>query len=200
MSQLRTSSPNKIICIGRNYVAHIHELGNEIPDDMVVFCKPNSALSNGLCAKHLGESLHYEAELCLLIESGQIAGVGVGLDLTKRELQSKLKAKGLPWERAKAFDGAAQLTQFVMIDELADSIRFELWVDDELRQSAEQSLMMYKPREIIAELSNFMTLQDGDVIMTGTPKGVGPVEANKHYRVKLFDGDRCLLEHCWFAV
>lgn len=199
MTQLVKSTPNKLVCIGRNYVEHIQELGNEIPDEMVVFCKPNSALADNLSSQHLGEQLHYEAELCLLIEQGQIAGVGVGLDLTKRELQAKLKNKGLPWERAKAFDGAALLTDFVMLEEFTDKIRFELWVDGELRQSAEQSLMMYKPSDILVELNRFMRLQDGDVIMTGTPKGVGPVESNLLYQAKLFDGDECLLEHSWLA-
>ncbi|MBW8191742.1 fumarylacetoacetate hydrolase family protein [Neiella marina] len=193
------NTPNKLACIGRNYVEHIKELGNEIPDDMVVFCKPNSAISKTLHSQHQGEPLHYEAELCLLIQQGQIAGVGVGLDLTKRDLQSRLKAKGLPWERAKAFDGAAVLSDFVALDHVPDELRFELWVNDERRQYGEPALMMYKPPQILAELQSFMTLQDGDVVMTGTPKGVGAVEAGKDYQVKLFVGEQCVLSQHWPA-
>ncbi|MFA0697572.1 fumarylacetoacetate hydrolase family protein, partial [Vibrio sp. 10N.222.49.C9] len=95
-------TPSKILCVGRNYAAHIEELGNEIPEDMVVFMKPNSSLSQQLNSFH-DEPLHYEAELCFLVKDGEFSGVAIGLDLTKRETQSALKAKGLPWERAKAF-------------------------------------------------------------------------------------------------
>ncbi|MGL5358272.1 MAG: fumarylacetoacetate hydrolase family protein, partial [Shewanella sp.] len=109
--------PTKIVCIGRNYVDHIHELGNEIPEDMVVFVKPNSAITTQLHSQHQGEALHYEAELCFLFQGGRFSHVAVGLDLTKRALQNQLKAKGLPWERAKAFDGAALLSPFIAIED-----------------------------------------------------------------------------------
>ncbi len=99
-------TPSKIVCVGRNYVAHIEELGNEIPEQMVVFNKPNSAIGDTLYA-NLGEPLHYESELAFMVRAGQLAAVAFGLDLTRRELQSRLKHRGLPWERAKAFDGAA---------------------------------------------------------------------------------------------
>ena len=105
-------SPSKIICIGRNYVDHIAELGNEVPDEMVVFLKPNSAISSKLQSYHQ-EPLHYEAELCFLYQQGHFTAVAIGLDLTKRNLQAKLKTKGLPWERAKSFNGAAVFSDFV---------------------------------------------------------------------------------------
>ena len=118
-------TPTKIICIGRNYVEHIAELGNEIPDEMVVFNKPNSAISTELLSFHQ-EPLHYEAELCFVIKNQKFCSFGIGLDLTKRGLQSKLKAKGLPWERAKSFDGSAVFSDFVAIDDVDASLSFEL--------------------------------------------------------------------------
>ena len=98
------TTPSKIVCVGRNYVAHIEELGNEVPEQMVVFGKPNSAIGNKLQAFHGGEPLHYEGEIALAISNGRATAAGFGLDLTKRTLQGQLKKKGLPWERAKAFD------------------------------------------------------------------------------------------------
>ena len=95
-------SPSKVVCIGRNYLEHIQELSNVVPDEMVVFNKPSTSIASQLHSFH-DEQLHYEAEICFIVKSGQFSAVGVGLDLTKRKLQSNLKSKGLPWERAKGF-------------------------------------------------------------------------------------------------
>ncbi|MBP6520577.1 fumarylacetoacetate hydrolase family protein, partial [Shewanella sp.] len=134
--------PTKILCIGRNYVEHIHELGNEIPEDMVVFLKPNSAISTVLHSEHQGETLHYETELCFMFQNGRFSSVAVGLDLTKRDLQTKLKAKGLPWERAKAFDGAALFSPFVAIDDAEAQLHFTLSINDNLVQEGHIDLMI----------------------------------------------------------
>ncbi|SET07560.1 fumarylacetoacetate hydrolase family protein [Thalassotalea agarivorans] len=190
-------SPAKVVCIGRNYVAHIEELGNEVPDQMVVFMKPNSAISSVLQSFHQ-ETLHYEGEICLMIEHGKFGYVGFGLDLTKRGLQSKLKQKGLPWERAKAFDGAAVLSDFVAIDSV-EGLRLELWIDGELIQSGGIELMMYKPDDIIEELGSFTSLTDGDVVMTGTPAGVGEVAKGAVFEGKIFQHDTLLVSHLWTA-
>jgi len=163
--------PSKIVCVGRNYAAHIEELGNEIPDEMVVFNKPNSAISQTL-RSCLDEPLHYESELSFLVESGGLAAVAFGLDLTKRDLQSNLKKKGLPWERAKGFDGAALFSKFVPLPENLEDLSLHLAVDGELRQAGGVTLMMYPPAIILRELAKFMTLEDGDIIMTGTPSGI----------------------------
>ena len=178
--------PSKIICIGRNYVDHIAELGNEVPEEMVVFLKPNSAISTQLQSFHQ-EPLHYEAELCFLYQQdksqkdesqkesnqqGKYTAVAVGLDLTKRNLQAKLKAKGLPWERAKGFNGAAVFSDFVKIDTIDTSLCLELIIDGNIIQVGGVELMMYKPDLILEQLSSFMTLEDGDIVMTVTPKGV----------------------------
>lgn len=106
--------PSKVLCVGRNYLDHIAELNNAVPEQMVVFNKPSTAITNQLIAFHQ-ETLHYEGEICFVVKNGQLASVGIGLDLTKRGLQAKLKEKGLPWERAKAFDGSAVFSRFISL-------------------------------------------------------------------------------------
>ncbi len=178
-------SPSKILCIGRNYVDHIHELGNDIPEDMVVFLKPNSAISNELHSSHLAEALHYETELCFMVHNGRFSHVAVGLDLTKRELQGKLKAKGLPWEKAKAFDGAALFSPFVAIEDASAAFEFELKINGETTQVGHVDLMIYSPATILAELQAHFSLADGDIVMTGTPKGVGIIPPDSVFEVRL---------------
>lgn len=201
-------TPSKIICIGRNYVDHIAELGNEIPDEMVVFVKPNSAITEQLQSHH-HEPLHYEAELCFLYQHtttqqaqgkpGTFVGVAIGLDLTKRTLQAKLKAKGLPWERAKSFDGAALFSDFVQLDSINDSLHLALSIDGNIAQAGGVKLMMYKPEQILAELQTFMTLTDGDIVMTGTPKGVGQIRAGSEFVAKVLQQDKVLISKTWLA-
>ena len=167
-------TPSKVICIGRNYVDHIAELGNEVPDEMVVFIKPNSSITEQLLSYH-DEPLHYEGELCFVHQQGRFSAVGFGLDLTKRTLQSKLKAKGLPWERAKGFDGAAVFSEFIAIENIDSSLTLSLSINDDIVQKGGVDLMIYKPDVILKELRKFLTLEDGDIVMTGTPKGVGVI-------------------------
>ncbi|QYJ77841.1 fumarylacetoacetate hydrolase family protein [Shewanella acanthi] len=194
-----TVSPSKILCIGRNYVDHIHELGNEVPEDMVVFLKPNSALSDTLNSHHLEDVLHFETELCFMFEQGRFSHVGIGLDLTKRELQNKLKAKGLPWEKAKAFDGAALFSPFVAIKDASMPFEFELKINGETTQLGHADLMIYSPATILTELQSIFSLEDGDIVMTGTPKGVGVIPANTLFEVSLRGGETKapLLEWQW---
>ncbi|WP_119968773.1 fumarylacetoacetate hydrolase family protein [Shewanella japonica] len=188
-SNSEATSPSKIICIGRNYVDHIHELGNEVPSDMVVFLKPNSAISTQLISFHQ-EPIHFETELCFSVRNGMFHGVGVGLDLTKRELQSKLKSQQLPWERAKAFDGSALFSDFVSLSSLSltagATFCFQLTIDGEVRQLGHSDLMMYSADDILASVNEFMTLVDGDIVMTGTPKGVGQVALGTVFEIKLW--------------
>lgn len=204
MLENKAIAPSKILCIGRNYVDHIHELGNEIPDDMVVFFKPNSAISAQLHSQHLGETLHYETELCFIYQQGRFSHAGVGLDLTKRELQSKLKAKGLPWEKAKAFDGAALFSPFVAIDDASAQFQFSLCIDGVLTQEGHIDLMIYQPQTILSELQRFTTLEDGDIVMTGTPQGVGSIAPNSMFKVALHIKDTVkqtpLVEHQWLSL
>ncbi len=199
-------SPSKVICIGRNYVAHIEELGNEVPEDMVVFLKPNSAIGEQLRSQFgaanttTAEPVHYEGEICFAIEQGQLAAVGFGLDLTLRELQSRLKAKGLPWERAKAFNGAALFSDFVPLPEAGiAALSLELDVNGEPRQRGDCSLMLYPPEVIREQISQFITLEDGDIIMTGTPAGVGPVNSSDTFCGRICCGGKILTEVQWTA-
>lgn len=200
LSPEREYAPSKIVCVGRNYVEHISELGNELPDQMVIFCKPNSAITDVLCAYHGGERLHYEAEICYIIEAGKPVAVACGLDLTKRELQTQLKAKGLPWERAKGFDGSALFGPFVALEDIQQELTIELYVNGVLRQQGSTSMMLYKPEEIVREIGTVMTLEDGDIVMTGTPAGVGEVVAGENYMARILADGEEIVSCSWLAV
>ncbi|WP_423840696.1 fumarylacetoacetate hydrolase family protein [Vibrio mytili] len=189
----------KVVCVGRNYVEHIQELDNAIPEQMVVFNKPSTSISTTLSSFHQ-EPLHYEAEICFLIENGQYAAVGLGLDLTKRGLQSILKKQGLPWERAKAFDGSAVFGRFISLEGLdIHALNLELLINCVHVQKGHVKHMLYPPLTILEELSSYTTLEDGDVVMTGTPKGVGEVHKGDVFLGRLKCGDVTLLETEWVA-
>ena len=145
-------TPSKVICIGRNYVEHIKELNNEIPKNMVVFNKPNSAITDVLY--YFSDSCRFEGEICFLIKNNSIKGVGFGLDLTHAKMQNHLKEKGLPWERAKGFDGSAVLSNFVPLTDDIESLNMKLYVNNKLTQFANYDLMMYKPNIILKEIQS----------------------------------------------
>jgi len=191
-------TPSKVVCIGRNFVEHIAELGNEIPENMVVFNKPNSAISKVLNSTH-EEQLHYEGEICFVYEQGKFTSVGFGLDLTKRGLQGRLKEKGLPWERSKSFDGAAVFSEFVKINDMHSNYEVTLFINKTLAQKGDVSFMIYSPAKILKELQSFMTLEDGDVVMTGTPKGVGIINALDCFTGSISCKDEVLVTATWIA-
>ena len=188
--------PSKIVCIGRNYVDHIRELGNEIPTEPVFFLKPNSAISAEIRAGDSDE-IHYEAELSFMVSAGKLATVGFGLDLTKREIQSRLKAKGLPWERAKAFDGAAVFSEFISFNGNIDELTLELYINDRLVQQGGYDLMINKPDEILSEAGKFLSFENGDLLMTGTPKGVGQLRYGDRMTGKIYAKEHLLVESNW---
>jgi len=194
----RVVSPSKIVCIGRNYYAHIKELGNEVPDQMVFFLKPNSAITNQLTSNHQ-EQLHYEGELCFLFENGNFSAVGFGLDLTKRTLQSSLKAKGLPWERAKAFDKSAVFSKFIEISDISSGLTFGLKRNGEIVQVGNMELMIHKPQEILSEILTFLSLNDGDIVMTGTPMGIGAINKGDTFTVLVKEYDKEIIKETWVA-
>jgi len=182
----------KILCIGRNYAEHIAELQNETPDAPVIFAKPDTALlqrNQPFFLPDFSQDIHHEIELVLRIcKNGKnieekfahtyFDGIGLGIDFTARDLQSKLKSKGLPWELAKGFDGSAPLSQeFKPVTDFADlkDINFRLEVNGEVRQQGNSGLMLHPFGAIISYISQFITLKMGDLIFTGTPSGVGPV-------------------------
>ncbi|GAB3221389.1 fumarylacetoacetate hydrolase family protein [Algoriphagus aestuariicola] len=182
----------KIICIGRNYAAHIEELKNEKPGKPVVFLKPDTALLKGGASFYypdFSENIHHELELVLKISKEgkyiqpQFAyryfeEIGLGIDFTARDLQDQCKAKGLPWEIAKAFNGSAPIGNFKPVSDFSDlkDIDFHLEINGELKQQGNTSLMLFDFATIISYVSQFFTLKKGDLIYTGTPAGVGPVK------------------------
>ena len=182
----------KIVCVGRNYAEHARELGNEVPEKPVVFLKPASAViySGGtIVYPSFSSEMHHETELVLLIgkknkdaslEESQsaIAGYGVGLDMTLRDIQNELKKKGHPWTIAKCFDTSAVLSDFIPAGNYSLTLEEEisLTVNGEVRQKEKLNMMLFKPIEIVQYISTLMTLEEGDLIFTGTPKGVGKVE------------------------
>lgn len=181
-------TPSKVICVGRNYVEHIKELNNETPDTMVLFNKANSAITDTLY--YIQEDCRFEGEICFLIKDKKIEGIGFGLDLTKAHIQNKMKEKGLPWERAKSFDNSAVLSQFVTFEGNIKTIEMKLFINDTLAQHATYDLMIYKPDKILAEISSFMTLEDGDIIMSGTPKGVATYKLGDKFIGEIYaDGE-----------
>lgn len=192
----KTIYPSKIVCIGRNYVDHIKELGNEMPTQPVIFLKPNSAISNAI-QSGVESAIHYESEITFMVKSGQLAAVGFGLDLTKRDVQSALKAKGLPWERSKAFDGAAVFSEFVDCPENISQLRLKLLINGSLIQAGGYELMINKPHAILKETQAFLSYEDGDLIMTGTPAGVGPVNKGDVFTGSILDGDKLLIKTEW---
>lgn len=191
-------TPNKIICVGRNYVEHIRELNNEMPEEPVLFIKPNSAISTELYTDD-NASIHYESEICFVIEQGKLAAVGIGLDLTKRDLQSRLKAKGLPWERAKAFVGSAVFSEFVSFSGDCSQLRLEMRINNQLVQLATYDLMIHKPESLLMEIDSIFCWQDGDILMTGTPKGVGAVKTGDKFVATLFEAETILVTGEWLA-
>ncbi|MDD2368099.1 MAG: fumarylacetoacetate hydrolase family protein [Sulfuricurvum sp.] len=191
-------APSKIVCIGRNYVEHIHELNNEIPSSMVVFNKPNSAITDTL--RFISTDTRFEGEICFLIIEDKIAGIGFGLDLTKADIQNHLKAKGLPWERAKGFDGSCVLGDFVPFDAPLESLRMTLHINGVLTQEATYELMIYKPLEMIEEIKSFMSFEDGDIIMSGTPKGVNTYKTGDEFIGRIYSDERLLVESQWSVL
>ncbi|MFD2516719.1 fumarylacetoacetate hydrolase family protein [Salinimicrobium flavum] len=185
----------KIICIGRNYTDHIEELKNERPNDPVIFLKPDSAIllkKQPFFIPPFTNDVHYEVELLVRINKigkhiqqkfahKYYDEIGLGIDFTARDLQQKLKEKGLPWEKAKAFDGAAVIGEkWINKSKFSDldDIEFSLEKNGELVQKGNTSHMLWKIDELIQYISEYFTLKIGDVIFTGTPAGVGPVKIN----------------------
>ncbi len=183
----------KIICIGRNYAEHIEELANEKPTEPVVFLKPDSAILPKKMPFFIpawSNEIHYEVEILVKINRvGKYIDtkfapkyydeIGLGIDFTDRELQGQLKEKGLPWEKAKAFDGSAVIGKFYNKEKFdLENLSFQLLKNDKVVQNGNTKNMLWKIDELIAHVSQFFTLKKGDVIFTGTPSGVGSVKEN----------------------
>jgi len=180
----------KIICIGRNYADHITELGNERPETPVIFMKPDTAIlrnNDAFYYPDFSKDIHYECELLIRInKEGKSVEprfahkyydqIGLGIDFTARDLQAKAKEKGLPWEMAKGFNGSAPTSPFISKEGFdLTNTQFQLELNGQVVQDANTSLMLWPVNELIAYVSKYFTLKKGDILFTGTPKGVGPV-------------------------
>ena len=183
----------KIICIGRNYAKHIEELANERPTNPVVFIKPDSAIlpkRNPFFIPPFSNDVHHEVEILVKINKvgkhiqekfahKYYDEIGLGIDFTARDVQSKCKEKGLPWEKAKAFDGSAVIGEFYPKSEFnLEEVKFQLLKNDEVVQDGNSTAMLWKIDELIAYVSQYFMLKKGDIIFTGTPAGVGKVKEN----------------------
>jgi len=198
-----STRPSKIVCVGRSYADHAKELGNAIPDRPVLFIKPPSALGDldaGIeWNRDLG-SCHYECELSLRIDRTlknetdpakaleAVGAVTLGLDLTLRDLQDDLKKKGQPWERAKAYDGACLLSDWVSVEDVVNDwkdVHYTLHVNDALRQKGDTALLIFDVGTLLADISQVFTLEEGDVVMTGTPAGVAALQSGEQLKMTL---------------
>jgi 2-keto-4-pentenoate hydratase/2-oxohepta-3-ene-1,7-dioic acid hydratase in catechol pathway len=184
--------PGKIVCVGRNYAAHARELNNPLPEHPILFIKPGScavAMEQPLVLPAGRDDCHHELEIALLIgrplaaaRAGEtlaaIAGIGLGLDLTLRDEQQRLKAQGHPWERAKAFDGAAPLSAFHGgVPAALDRLELALHINGRVVQAGNSRDMLFSIPALLEEISHAFSLQPGDVVLTGTPAGVGPLRS-----------------------
>ena len=194
----QSGRPGKVVCVGKNYAAHIEEMASVPAEDMVVFMKPATSLGTELFAA-LDEPLHYEGEICLLMQGDEVAGVGFGLDLTKRGTQAKLKAAGLPWERSKAFTGSALFSEFVAAPKDLSQLGVELVVNHAVRQKADANIMLYPPDVILKELNQFLVAEACAIVMTGTPAGVGTVRAGERFHGRVLHGEQELVSAEWLA-
>jgi 2-keto-4-pentenoate hydratase/2-oxohepta-3-ene-1,7-dioic acid hydratase in catechol pathway len=198
----RTEQIGTMYCIGRNYAQHAKELGNAIPDEPIVFLKPPSAyLANGavFTIPTFSKSVHHEVELVVVLGSDCykitpeeakdcIAGVGIGLDLTLRDVQTKAKEKGLPWAVAKGFAGSAPISEIVPINQVnqkINNLEIELYINGELRQKGNTNEMERTVEELISYLSTIFVLRKNDLIFTGTPSGVGEIKSNDKLKANL---------------
>ncbi len=185
----------KIVCIGRNYVEHIHELNNEVPEEPVIFIKPDSALLRNnapFFIPDFSKEVHFEVELVLKIKKigkhvpvqfamDYFDEIGLGIDFTARDVQSYLKSKGLPWEKAKGFDHSAVISPFLPISNFnLSDLNFRLEKNGSVVQEGNTQQMIHNFKQIISHTSEYFTLKIGDYIYTGTPKGVGPVTSGDH--------------------
>lgn len=197
----------KIVCVGRNYAAHALELNNPIPDQPILFIKPAAAavpMAPAFSIPVDRGSVHHELEIAILIgqclcradqseAAAAIAAVGLGIDLTLRDVQDQLKAKGQPWERSKSFDGACPLTEFVDAGRVSDwqNLDLSLIRNGQVQQQGNSSVMLFPVLALLAEISHTFTLEPGDVVLTGTPAGVGPLLPGDQLQARLAD---------WIAV
>ena len=195
-----STRPSKIVCVGRSYADHAKELGNAVPDRPVLFIKPPSSLiglDEGISWNPIWGNCHHECELSLRIDRqlkaetdpqkalSAIGAVTLGLDLTLRDLQDDLKKKGQPWERAKAFDGSCVLADWVDVAEVEDwkNVHYQFEVNGNVRQTGDTALLIFDIAALLVDISQVFTLEEGDVVMTGTPAGVAALHSGDQLKM-----------------
>ncbi|OUT45251.1 MAG: 2-hydroxyhepta-2,4-diene-1,7-dioate isomerase [Owenweeksia sp. TMED14] len=195
----------KIICVGRNYTDHVKELGNSTPKEPVIFCKPDSAIlqpRNPFVIPPWTKEVHHELELIMRIGKvgkyiepkyalSYVDSISVGIDFTARDIQSELKKAGLPWEKAKGFDGSAAIGRWIKGSPNKKNYEIQLFKNNDLVQKGNTRDFIFSIEELICYISQFFTLKSGDIIFTGTPSGVASVEAGDELICKL-DGNSLL--------
>jgi acylpyruvate hydrolase len=202
-------TPTKLICVGRNFAAHAREMKSDVPESPVLFLKPPSAIiteGETVIRPNISRNVHHEVELTVLIGStgarvnaagalAHIAGYGIGLDMTLRDIQDEAKKRGLPWALPKGFDTSAPLSHFVLASQVRDphQLRLELRVNGEIRQQGSTENFVFRLPELIAYASTFFTLERGDILFTGTPEGVGPVKEGDRMDCRLLNNDGSVL-------
>jgi 2-keto-4-pentenoate hydratase/2-oxohepta-3-ene-1,7-dioic acid hydratase in catechol pathway len=196
----------KIICLGQNYAEHAKEMKFEVPASPVFFFKPPSAIIHGggqIILPEISHDVHHEVEMTILIgEKGNnihrsaalkhVAGYGIGLDMTMRDIQNEAKKKGLPWALAKGFDTSAPVSEFIPAETVGDpgSLNVQLFINGKLRQSSSTGKFVFPVDKVIAYISQFITLEPGDIIFTGTPEGVSRVEHGDTLEASLLDSSK----------
>lgn len=193
----------KIVCVGQNYAKHIAEMSAARPSDPVLFLKPSTAIleeGEKINLPQFSKEIHHEVELALLVGNqgssikanewkSIIVGAAVALDLTLRDLQSEAKKKGLPWSVSKGFDGACPIGSFVPLSNIdnINNLEIELYKNDKLKQTGNTGQMLFPPDQLVSYISKIFTLEPGDIILTGTPAGVGPIYSGDMIKAKISD-------------
>jgi 5-carboxymethyl-2-hydroxymuconate isomerase len=199
----------KIICLGQNYAEHAKEMKFEVPTSPVFFFKPPSAIiydGGQIIIFEISNEVHHEVEMTVLIGEGgnnihrsaalkHVAGYGIGLDMTMRDIQNEAKKKGLPWALAKGFDTSAPVSEFVPAETVGDpgSLNIQLLINGKLRQSSNTSKFVFPVDKVISYISQFITFEPGDIIFTGTPEGVSRVEHGDKLEASLLDANKNIL-------
>lgn len=192
-------APPKLFCIGRNYVEHIEELGNKRGSEIVVFLKPNVSICEDSKVFIPLEDVRFEGEISFLLKEKRPIAVGFGIDFTARAVQERLKANAHPWEKSKAFRNSAVFSEFVEFSSL-EALTLELYLNDKLVQKGSVSDMIYDPFSCIDECDKYFEIEEFDILMSGTPSGVGSVSLGDRLEGKIYEGNRELVSKKWEIV
>lgn len=188
--------PPKVFCVGRNYALHIDELQNAKPENPVIFIKPNVCIYEGHKITFALDSIRYEGEISFLLQGGQFTAVAFGIDFTAAKEQEYLKKRSLPWEKAKAFKDSAVFSEFACFDDMA-KLGLELYLNGEFKQKGGTKEMLFAPREIMEDVVKYFEIEENDIVMCGTPSGVGEVRSGDVIHGRLLEDDKVLIEQQW---